>query len=134
MCPAIRFDAGQTAAFSLTTDFRAATGALTQTWPSPFASACGAVVADRSRPHDDGAGLRRLRGKIGGLALAAQRDPKEYTRAGRAAFLSRFEEEADPDGVLPPAERARRAEAARRLHFTKLAYLSAKTRAGLRRP
>jgi len=72
--------------------------------------------------------LASLRGRIGGLALAAQRDPREYTAKARAAFLDRFECEVDPDGSLPPAERIRRAEAARRLHFTKLVYLSAKSR------
>lgn len=72
---------------------------------------------------------RKLIARIGGLALAAQRDPREYTRAARAAFLSKFELEVDPDGSLAPAERARRAAAARRLHFTRLAHASAKSRA-----
>jgi hypothetical protein len=73
-------------------------------------------------------GLASLRGRIGGLALASQQDPREYTAAARAAFLRTFEAEVDPSGVLPPAERARRALAARRLHFTRLSYLSAKSR------
>ena len=72
--------------------------------------------------------LASLRGRIGGLALAAQRDPREYTAKARAAFLDRFECEVDPDGVLPPAERHRRASAARRCYFTKLAYRSAQAR------
>ncbi len=72
--------------------------------------------------------LASLRGRIGGLALAAQRDPREYTAKARAAFLDRFECEVDPDGVLSPSERHRRAGAARRCYFTKLAYLSAKAR------
>ena len=70
-----------------------------------------------------------LRARIGGLALAAQRDPREYTAAARRAFLARFEDQVDPERVLPERERARRAEAARKAHFARLAYLSAKARA-----
>ena len=69
-----------------------------------------------------------LRARIGGLALAASHDPREYTAAGRAAFLSRFDEQVDPEGVLPLAERARRAEAARKLYFAKLSLQSAMAR------
>jgi hypothetical protein len=72
--------------------------------------------------------LASLRGRIGGLALAAQRDPREYTAAARSAFLARFERQVDPNGRLAPRERVRRAEAARRLYFAKLAYASAKAR------
>ena len=72
--------------------------------------------------------LASLRGRIGGLALAAQRDPKEYTAAARRHFLARFEEQVDPERKLPEAERARRTEAARRLYFTQLAYRSARAR------
>lgn len=42
------------------------------------------------------------------------------TASARAAAADRFEREVDPDGVLDPAERARRAEYARRLWFTQL--------------
>ena len=72
--------------------------------------------------------LARLRGRIGGLALAAQRDPREYTASARRSFLARFEDQVDPARILPEAERSRRAEAARRLYFTQLAYRSAKAR------
>jgi len=71
--------------------------------------------------------LASLRGRIGGLALASQRDPHAYTARARAAFLDRFIPD-DPD--LTPEERRRRAGAARRCYFTKLAYLSAKARRG----
>lgn len=69
-----------------------------------------------------------LRGRIGGLSLAAQRDPLEYTRNARQAFLATFDSQVDPDGVLPVAERTRRALAARKAHFAKLALKSAKAR------
>ena len=35
-------------------------------------------------------------------------DPAAHTAPSRAAFLSRFEREVDPEGVLEPRERARR--------------------------
>lgn len=69
-----------------------------------------------------------LRGRIGGYALAAQHDPKEYTKNARAAFLASFEKQVDPDGVLPAAERQRRAAAARKAHFVKLALKSSQSR------
>lgn len=74
--------------------------------------------------------LRSLRARLGGLATATKYDTKVITAPARRAFLDRFEEEVDPDGVLPEAERIRRAEAAKRLYFTKLAYRSAQSRRG----
>jgi hypothetical protein len=71
---------------------------------------------------------RSLRGRIGAYRLHAMHDPRETTAAGRAAFLAGFEREVDPDGVLPPAERARRAAAARKAHFARLALASARAR------
>jgi hypothetical protein len=50
------------------------------------------------------------------------------TANARAAFLDRFEREVDPDGVLPAAERARRAAAARKAYFVRLAAKSAEAR------
>lgn len=46
----------------------------------------------------------------------------------RAAFMRRFEVEVDPDGVLPPDERRRRAASALRAYMARLALASAKTR------
>ena len=69
-----------------------------------------------------------LRGRIGAYRLHATHDPKETTKSARAAFLARFETEVDPDGILPPDERARRAEAARKAYFAQLARNSAKAR------
>lgn len=65
--------------------------------------------ADRSDPND-----MVLRGHIGAYRLHATHDPRTTTARERAALLSRFEAEVDPDGVLEPAERRRRAMAARR--------------------
>jgi hypothetical protein len=69
-----------------------------------------------------------LRGRIGAFALHAQYDPRDTTRAAREAFLAKFEREVDPDGLLSPEERIRRAEYARKAHFTRLALASARKR------
>lgn len=75
--------------------------------------------------------FRVQRARIGGLALAATHDPKKYTAAARAASpgaLSYWEWRTDPDSTLPPAERRRRAVAAKKLHFARLSLASAKAR------
>ena len=69
-----------------------------------------------------------LRGRLGAYALHAKHDARETTAKARATFLERFEREVDPDGVLPEAERQRRAEYARKAHFTRLALASARAR------
>jgi hypothetical protein len=71
---------------------------------------------------------RSLRARLAAYALHAQRDPRETTANGRAAFLARFNREVDPRGLLEPEERHRRAEQARRAYFTRLALASAKAR------
>lgn len=71
---------------------------------------------------------RSLRARLGGLTTAARHDTREITAPARRAFLQRFEDEVDPDRTLPPPERARRAEAAKRLHFARLAMKSAQAR------
>jgi hypothetical protein len=50
------------------------------------------------------------------------------TRNGRAAFEARFEREVDPDGVLAPAERAKRAEAARKAYYLRMSRLAVAAR------
>ncbi len=55
-------------------------------------------------------------------------DPAAHTAPARRAFLDRFERQVDPAGVLPPNERRRRAEHARKAYFTRLALASAKAR------
>jgi hypothetical protein len=71
---------------------------------------------------------RALRGRIGAYRMHATHDSRETSKPGRRAFMASFERLVDPDGILPPAERARRAAHARSAHFAKLAYLSAKAR------
>ena len=68
---------------------------------------------------------RSLRAQLAAHAMHARHDARETTTAARAA---RFEAEVDPDGILSPEERRRRAEHARRAYFTRLALASAKAR------
>jgi len=66
-----------------------------------------------------------LRGRIGAFRLHATHDPRATTAKARATFRSSFEKLVDPDGHLSPGERARRADAARRAHYARIARLSA---------
>ena len=68
------------------------------------------------------------RGRIGAHRLHATHDPRETTAKARETFLTQFEREVDPDGALSPEERQRRAEHAKKAHFTRLARLSAAAR------
>jgi hypothetical protein len=77
---------------------------------------------------------RVLRARMAAHLLHAQiSDEAAHTAPARAAFLSRFEREVDPDGILDPQERARRAEHAKKAYFIKLALASRKARAARRR-
>jgi hypothetical protein len=71
---------------------------------------------------------RKLRARLGAYTRASQYDGKAVTAKARQTFLDQFEQQVDPDHLLPLAERARRAEAARKAHFTRLALKSSKTR------
>ena len=72
---------------------------------------------------------RRLRAQVAAhVQWAKEPDPSARTAGARKAFMERFEREADPDGVLDPAERARRAEHLRRAYFTRLALASSRAR------
>ena len=75
---------------------------------------------------------KQIRGRIGAFAQHARHDPRETTSAARQAFLERFSREVDPHNLLPERERARRALAARRAYFQRLAFVSAKARTGER--
>lgn len=68
------------------------------------------------------------RGRIGGYTTAARHDSRELTLPARKALHKKFLIEVDPENVLPEPERNRRAEAARKAHYTRLARLSALSR------
>lgn len=71
---------------------------------------------------------RSLRGRIGAHAQHAKHPIEKTTAAGLAAAFSRFEKEVDPEGVLDPKERRRRANHAQREHMLRISLLSAKAR------
>jgi len=72
---------------------------------------------------------RVLRARLAAYASHANcADPQERTARAREAFNQRFEDEVDPDRILDPADRARRAEHARRAYFTRLALKASRAR------
>ena len=68
------------------------------------------------------------RGRIGAHTVHSRYDSRELTAPARAAFLAGFEQQVDPERALPEAERQRRAEHARKAHFTRMALASARAR------
>jgi hypothetical protein len=79
------------------------------------------VVKDAKQPHVDPE--RAHWGRIGALASWKQTaDPTGRTAPARRAFDDRFDREVDPEGVLDPTERARRAGYAKREYYARLAY------------
>jgi hypothetical protein len=52
--------------------------------------------------------------RLGGLIAASRVDVKARAEKAQAGFLRRLETEVDPEGVLEPEERTRRAVALRR--------------------
>ncbi|OBG60826.1 hypothetical protein, partial [Mycobacterium sp. E735] len=79
---------------------------------------------------DEGtAKMRSMRGRIGAYeSWARTSDRPARTWPARKAALDRFEREIDPDGVLTPQERAKRAEWARKAFMQRLALKSAAAR------
>lgn len=73
---------------------------------------------------------RRQRARLAALTRWSKEDPQLSAVRAQAGLLARFRREiaaTHPD--LPPAELDRRAEAARRAHMTRLAFVSSKARA-----
>lgn len=72
---------------------------------------------------------RRLLAQIAAHeSWARTENPSARTAPARRALLDKFENQVDPDGTLPPAERAKRAEHARKAYFKRLALKSAQAR------
>jgi hypothetical protein len=76
---------------------------------------------------------RSLRARAAAYRLHSLYDSRDLTANARAAFADRFIREVDPEGILPEAERLRRAEYARKAYFATLAAKSAKARRARRR-
>ena len=70
----------------------------------------------------------RARGRIGAHVTHSRHDARELTAPARRAFLSKFAEQVDPDGVLSPGERERRAAHALKAHMARLTLASAQAR------
>jgi hypothetical protein len=80
-------------------------------------------------PSDETPAERSLRARTAvHRSWANTSDRTARTSRGRAAFEARFEREVDPDGVLPVAERRRRAESARKAYFAELVRKAAAAR------
>lgn len=72
---------------------------------------------------------RRLSAQIAAHESWAQTaDRSARTAKARAALMAKFEREADPHGILAPAERGRRAEHLRKAYYQRLALKSAQAR------
>lgn len=72
---------------------------------------------------------KSLRGQIAAHeSWSRTTDRAARTANARKAMLDKFDRLVDPDGTLAPAERARRAEHARKAHFKRLALKSAQAR------
>jgi hypothetical protein len=72
---------------------------------------------------------RTLRARLAAhVSWANTADPASRTAKARAAAMARFEREVDPEGVLPVEERMRRAEHAKKAHFSRLALKAASKR------
>ncbi len=70
----------------------------------------------------------RAIGRIGGLTTSATTDSRERIRPAQVAFMQRFIDEVDPQRELPATERLRRAEAAKKAYFARLALKRAEVR------
>lgn len=81
------------------------------------------TIDRRTREHSPLTPAQRSqRARIAALARHSRTDGQQATQQAREAFLARFERQVDPDNRLDPQERARRAEAAKREHFQRMAY------------
>ena len=79
-------------------------------------------------PADRNMGELSLLGRLGAYTQQAANDTRDTTKAARAARDEQFVDQVDPERTLPAKERARRVEAARKAHFTRLSLLSSRAR------
>lgn len=75
------------------------------------------------------AGERKLRAQIAANESWARTENRSArTAPARLALMEKFELQVDPDSVLLPGERAKRAESARKAYYQRLALKSAQAR------
>ena len=67
-------------------------------------------------------------GRIAALTMHSRNDSKKTSQPARDALAGKFLNEVDPDKVLPWEERVRRAALAKRAHYQRMAYRSARAR------
>lgn len=70
--------------------------------------------------------LHAQQAALTGWAMEPNRTAR--TQAWRDGFIRKLEQQVDPEGVLPPEERARRAEKLRLAHLAKARNAAAKAR------
>jgi hypothetical protein len=72
---------------------------------------------------------RSLQGRLAAAVRWAHVDDRAAaTKPGRDGRWRQFEDQVDPDRVLDPAERARRAELAQKAHMTRMSLAAARKR------
>lgn len=72
---------------------------------------------------------RRRRSSIAGLTgWANTKDRRARARHAGAGLYRKFEREVDPDGTMPPRERAARAKTLYKLHLAKMTQRSIEAR------
>lgn len=82
-------------------------------------------MPDRSVDHE----IRRLQTRAAAhKSWAKTTDRSARARAGNRALMARFERDVDPQGILPPADRAKMADSLMRAHFTNLALRKARAK------
>lgn len=72
--------------------------------------------------------IRSANAKAAALTRVAKEGGAAVSAPARRAFLDKFLNQVDPDRVLPEIERQKRAQAARKAYFTRLAAKSAQAR------
>lgn len=105
---------------------------------SPIESLDAHEIEDQA-PRKKGPGItdltpeeRSQRARLAAHTLHSKVDARKHTEPGRAALRARWEAEVDPDGILPEAERQRRAKHAQAAHMTRMALRSSVARRKLR--
>jgi hypothetical protein len=78
--------------------------------------------------QDMGEQDRSFLGRMGAFAMHAKHNSTATTKAARDAAFERFVDAVDPQRVLDPADRLKRAKAAQRLHLLRLSARSAEVR------
>lgn len=71
---------------------------------------------------------RKLRAQVAANTRWSRESGDAQAERMQKGLAAKWERDVDPNGVLPPAERRRRAEAARRAHLKRAALASARAR------